>query len=227
MLITRPEPGASETAAAVAALGWQPVVAPLLTIHPRSLRLSGSLQAILVTSGNAIAAIPAGHRALPLLAVGDATARRARRAGFSNVETAGGDAHALAALAARMCRPAGPPLLLVTGRSQGGDLVATLRARGFRVTRRVAYAAKAVRTLPQPMRDALAAGTVRAAVFFSAETARITVRLLRRGGLGDAVRQVEALAIGRQAAVALQALRWRRIRVAEQPNQDAMLALLK
>jgi hypothetical protein len=38
---------------------------------------------------------------------------------------------------------------------------------------------------------------------------------------------VDALAIGQAAAVALQALPWRRICVAARPNQDAMLALLQ
>jgi hypothetical protein len=38
---------------------------------------------------------------------------------------------------------------------------------------------------------------------------------------------VDALAIGQVAAVALQALPWRRICVAARPNQDAMLALLR
>ena len=227
VLITRPEPGAGETAARVAALGWQPVIAPVLSIRPRPLRLPASLQALLVTSGNAIPSIPAGQRAVPLLAVGEATAKRARAAGFSRVESADGDADALVALAARLCRPTGPPLLLAAGRGQGRELASTLEKRGFRVTRRVAYAAAPVHGLPQPMRDALEAGSVRAALFFSAETARIAVRLLRRAGLEDAVRRVDALAIGRPAAVALQALRWRRIRVATQPNQDALLAMLE
>jgi hypothetical protein len=38
---------------------------------------------------------------------------------------------------------------------------------------------------------------------------------------------MDALAIGEAAAVALQALPWRRIRVAARPTQDAMLALLR
>jgi uroporphyrinogen-III synthase len=80
--------------------------------------------------------------------------------------------------------------------------------------------------LPDAARQALADGGVTAALFFSAETARHCVLLIRRADLRDAVGAVEALAIGQPAAVALQALPWRRIRVAERPTQDAMLALL-
>ena len=78
-MITRPEPGASETAARVAALGYRPVVAPLLEISilHATLPPSAHLQAILATSGSAIPALPVSHRHLPLFAVGEATAERA------------------------------------------------------------------------------------------------------------------------------------------------------
>jgi len=229
VLITRPEPAASETAARVAALGFQPVIAPLLTIKIQRLRMSPpeDLQAVLVTSGNALAALPASHRDLPLLAVGDATASRARAAGFTNVSTAHGDAKALAALAIRSCHPFGLPLLLAAGKGHGSELAAILKTRGFKLQWRVAYTSVLGKKLPQAARNAIAAGTLGAALFYSAETARTFVRLVQRAELAASVRSVDALAIGQPAAVALQALPWRRIRVAARPNQDAMLALLR
>lgn len=229
VLITRPEPGASETAARVATLGFRPVVAPLLAINPLPTPLppSGQVQAILITSSNAIRALPASHRHLPLFAVGDATAQHARAAGFEHVVSADGDAAALAALVARMVAPDAGPLLLATGRLQGNPLAADLRRRGFAVVRRVIYAAEPVPALPAAAGAALSAGTVRAAMFFSAETARTCVHLLQGTPLHEAVRTVDALAIGKPAAVALEALSWRRVRVAARPDQDAMLALLQ
>lgn len=229
MLITRPEPGASETAGRVAALGLLPVIAPLLEINtlPVAWPPSGEVQAILVTSGNAIPALPASHRHLPLLAVGQATAHRSRQAGFSQVESADGDAVALADLAERVCRPHGGPLLLATGRRQGYALATDLRRRGFAVVRRVVYAAEPVALLLYPARSALDAGALRAALFFSAETAKAGVRLIEAAALRDAVRAIDAVAIGKPAAVALEALPWRRVCVAAQPDQDAMLALLQ
>ncbi|MDA8251716.1 MAG: uroporphyrinogen-III synthase, partial [Rhodospirillales bacterium] len=120
--MTRPQPGASETAARLRALGRDAVLAPMLAIRPRPLSLAFRPQAVLVTSGNAIAALPAALHALPLLAVGDATAARAAAAGFGDVHSAGRDATALAALAARLCRPQAGPLLLASGAGQGGAL---------------------------------------------------------------------------------------------------------
>jgi uroporphyrinogen-III synthase len=229
VLITRPEPGASETAVRVAALGYQPVVAPLLEI--RTLRAplppSGRMQAILATSGNAIPALPASHRHLPLFAVGEATAERARAAGFVHVSSADGDSIALALLVAQSCDRSAGPLLFACGRDQGRALAGDLRARGFAVVRRVVYAATPPGTLPDTAREAFASGSLTAALFFSTETARHCVRLLRAARLHEAVRSVDALAIGQPAAVALHELPWRRTSVAAQPNQDAMLALLR
>ena len=117
-------------------------------------------------------------------------------------------------------------MFLPTARGQGGELAGLLRQRGFRVFRRVAYEARGVPALPEPAVTALRLGEVTAAMFFSGETSRHFVRLLRGAGLADAVRAIEAVSISERAAVALRSLPWRRISVAAKPNQDAMLALL-
>lgn len=229
VLITRPEPGASDTAARVAALGFCAIVAPLLQIETRAgaLPQAGSLAATLVTSGNALDALPADYRPVPLLAVGNATAQRARQVGFMAVQSADGDADALAALVRRRFQPTDGRLLLASGQGQGLALAATLRAAGYRVLRRVTYAAIPARRLPDSAAALLETGERHIALFFSAETACAYVRLVQRATLRDAVRDSEAVAIGRSASMALEALPWRRIRVAERPNQDDMLALLQ
>jgi uroporphyrinogen-III synthase len=213
----------------VAALGYRPIVSPLLDVRvlQPALPAADRLQAVLVTSGNAIPSLSASHHHLPLFAVGAATAARARAAGFVQLHSADGDANALAELVAQGCDRHAAPLLLASGRGQGEGLAADLRARGFRVIRRVVYVAASVTSLPDVARHAFASGGLEAALFFSAETARQCVRLLQAARLREAVRSVNALAIGQAAAVALQALPWRRICVAARPNQDAMLALLR
>ncbi|MEI7710789.1 MAG: uroporphyrinogen-III synthase [Rhodospirillales bacterium] len=227
ILITRPEPGAGDTAFRVAALGFEPLLAPVFTIEPVPARLPSAVAAVLATSGNALAPCFPACRLLPLYTVGDATAARARAMGFGRVVSASGDAVALAALAIRDLRPADGTLLLASGRGQGMPLATTLRQAGFRVLRRAVYRAVPSRALPDAAVDALRAGTVRAALFFSAATARTFVRLIQNACLGETVRSVEALAIGAAAGVALQGLPWRRVGVAAKPTQDAMLALLR
>lgn len=229
VLITRPEPGASETAARVAAMGLRPILAPALAIRslPSRLPAPDAVQAVLVSSGNALGALSAEWHDHPLLAVGNTTADRARSAGFSRVESADGDADALVALAQRLLSPRGKPLLLPTARRQGMALAAALRAAGFAVARRAVYEQAPAASLPDAAVQALRAGGVRAALFFSAETARSFVRLVRRAGVADKIVAVEAVSIGQPASMALSPLSWRRMQVAERPNQEQMLLLVR
>ena len=223
--MTRPEPGASATAARLREAGWQPVVAPFLTVRPVrvSLPRADGLQAVVAASGNALA-LPNGLHPLPLLAVGNATAARARKAGFTIVHSADGDAQALAALAGRLLDPARGPVLLAAGRGQGTTLARALRQDGFTVKRRAVYASSHIRRFPGSAADVIAGG-LHAAVFFSAETARAFARLLPVS-LRPCLDCTEAAVIGPGAAQALMHLPWRALRVAVRPTQDEVLALL-
>ena len=85
-LVTRPAEEAATLAAALALLGVEAFVEPLMQIHYRAseaLDLTG-VQAILCTSGNGVRALAraSSERGVALLAVGDATAARARAEGF-------------------------------------------------------------------------------------------------------------------------------------------------
>lgn len=105
VLVTRPEPGASETAARLRQDGYDAIVFPLTQTVPIAVDLPpGGWNAVAVTSANAIRHAPKPFlqelSALPCFAVGAATAEAAREAGFSTVIAGPGDALALAALLA-------------------------------------------------------------------------------------------------------------------------------
>lgn len=194
-----------------------------MEITPKTPLLPGRVAAVLVTSGNALPALSPGIA--PLFAVGDATAARARARGFATVFSAGRDAAALAELVARHVAPAAGPLLLASGAGQGAALAAALRGAGFRVVRRVCYAALPVRAFPEAAAAELRGGEVTGAMFFSAETARAFVRLFPPA-LCPPLGAVTAAAIGKPAADALKALPWRAVKVAANPTLDGVLALL-
>jgi uroporphyrinogen-III synthase len=210
-------------------MGMVPIVAPLLTIRPVPVRLppTTGIAAILLASGNAVDPLPAAIRGLPVLAVGAATMRRALSAGFTEVTSADGDAVSLAALARTRFKPEDGVLLLAAGRGQSLALAAALRASGYRVARRVVYAAEPVAILPVVARAALLGDGALAVLFFSAETARCFMRLTREAGLADTLGRHHAITIGAQSSVALEGERWARVSVAGKPTQDEMLALLR
>ncbi|MGH7060798.1 MAG: uroporphyrinogen-III synthase, partial [Stellaceae bacterium] len=95
-LVTRPREEAEALAAALARRGVAALIEPLLEIRYRTaapLDLAGA-QAVLCTSANGARALARASRVrdLPLFAIGEATAARARALGFSAVASAGGDA---------------------------------------------------------------------------------------------------------------------------------------
>ncbi|HWA79999.1 MAG TPA: uroporphyrinogen-III synthase [Acetobacteraceae bacterium] len=228
VLVTRPEPGASATAAKLAARGFTPILAPLLRIRARPTRLPepARLQAVLVTSANALPGLPTSYHRVPLHAVGDATAAKARALGFAKVTSAAGDALALASLVRGICRPDDGALLLASGAGQGGPLAASLREAGFSVLRRTLYSANPVAGLPRAARLALMEGRVGTILFFSTETAQTFAHLIVDAGLAASLASITALAIAERAAEVLRRLPFRAVRVALSPNEEALIALL-
>jgi uroporphyrinogen-III synthase len=214
---------AQATAERVRALGFEPVVAPLLDVQTLAIDAATGFDGVVITSGNALASLEV-YAGLPLLAVGDATAQRARQAGFHTVFSAGGDAVALARAAPSHFRM-GARLLFATAAGEGAPLEKALRHTGFTVDRRVAYAVHPAPSLPVAAHDVLLSGRLHAALFLSARTARIFAGLLDRA-LHPHLAGAEALTIGQPAADALTPLPWRRVRVSLAPTLDQVLALL-
>jgi len=145
--ITRAQPEADRTAEKLRTLGADPVVAPLLETKDRAFDADiTGVQALLFTSANGVRATARKitDRALPTLAVGDATARAARDAGFQDVRSAGGDVAALSALANGSLNPKAGTLLYLSGADVAADLVGWLIAAGFTATRRIVYEARVV-----------------------------------------------------------------------------------
>ena len=132
--ITRAQPGADATAERVRALGHRPVVAPLLAVQPvlgAEPDLSG-VGALAFTSANGVRAFTALSpvRALKVFAVGAATAKAAKAAGFRQVLSADGDVEALAeGISGRRREIAG--VVLHPGAAEpAGDLVGMLAEQG-------------------------------------------------------------------------------------------------
>jgi uroporphyrinogen-III synthase len=214
--ITRALPEAERTAEKLRTLGGEPVIAPLLEVKDRAFDAEvGGMQAFLFTSANGVraAARKIADRSRPALAVGDATARAARDAGFADVRSAGGDVTALSALANASLDPKGGTLLYCSGADVAADLVGWLIAAGFTATRRIVYEARVVAALPaiysQPF-DIIAFHSARAARAFAAFGAPNAGRM-SAACISDAV-----------AAAAGAKVKWARVIVASAPQDEAL-----
>lgn len=233
VLVTRPEPDASRTAAALAAQGHQALVMPVLTvapIAPAALPLR-PYRAILLTSSNALRALEAHPqfpqvKGLDLFAVGDQTAERARGLGFTKIHTADGGVAALAALVTRTLAPSDGPLLYLAGTDRAGDLAGELSRLNYAVDLVELY-----NTVPVPHFDravcaAIAAGDVDAILFASRRTVQVFVALAADEGLITAFARITAVAISANVAEALAPIGFAAVRIAAIPTEAAMIAAL-
>ena len=234
VLLTRPREDSAPLAALLEARGVSSLIAPVIDIawgDGPAPDMAG-VQALLMTSANGVRALarllPAGDPAfaLPVCAVGDATARSAAEAGFARVESADGEVESLARLAAACLDPAAGALLHVAGSAVAGDLAGRLEAAGFTVRRAVLYEARAATALPAAPRQALAAGDLDAVLFFSPRTAATFVRLVRDSGCEAACAGLTALCLSAAVAEQAGAIHWAGTAVARNPTLESMLALL-
>lgn len=230
VLVTRAEPGATATAERLAARGLTPIVAPLLaveTLRDAHLGLEG-VQAVLLTSANGARAFAeiAGRTGLPALCPGEATARAAREAGFSNVRSAGGDAADLVELARLSLDPDDGAVLWAGGAEAARDVAAAMREAGFDARRAVIYDAVQARALPPAAAEALESGALAAAMFHSARAASAFVALVRDAGLEGRVKRIAAACMSPRVMAALEGLEFGRVETAVRPHESALMDAL-
>jgi uroporphyrinogen-III synthase len=230
VLVTRPEEDARETAARLKARGHESIVAPLISIRfiDGPVIDLANVRALIATSSNGVRALArrTPWRGVILFAVGHQTAATAQSEGFKEVLSADGDAVALADLVARSAVARTGPLVHATGREASGVLVAELARKGFDVRREVLYETPAVQSLPSAAATALREGVLDAAIFFSQRTARIFCDCVTETGLAPQCAGLIAGCISRATADGLSPLKFREIRIAQAPNQEALLACL-
>ncbi len=230
VLLTRPREDAAEFAVLLERKGYRVAIEPMLVIEPIEATFDlSTFQAVLVTSANgarALAAAGAG-RGVPLFAVGDATARAARDAGFTTVESAAGDSAALARLVAGRLDPEAGPLLHVSGEDVAGDLAESLSARGFAVERRVLYRACATAALSAEGARLIADGAIDAVLFFSPRSARTFVSLAVAAMLAPACAAMAAICLSDAVADgSADGVVWRAVCVASRPDRAALIEAL-
>ncbi len=225
ILITRPLEDGKEIARRLAERGHQALLAPLLTprFHEGPEPDLKGVTAVLATSANGIRAFVrrTRRRDFSIFAVGPQTAEEARKAGFTEVRNADGDAKALA-LAATLWAAKKGVLLHICGEDAPGTLAENLNLRGFKVRRLPLYTIEAAASLPQEVQSALESGGLDGAMFFSPKSARVF------GVLSDGLptQNLTAYCISPATAQALSSMAFAHVAVAARPNQTAMLALL-
>lgn len=230
ILITRPGEDGMALAEVLKTSGIETVVEPLLAIkHINGPMLDvHTVQALLLTSANGARALArrTDRRDIPVYAVGDSTATRARREGFAQVHSAAGNVEALVGLVKDLLNPKDGPLLHIAGSEVAGDLIGLLETVGFNCTREVLYEAIPERTLKSSTIAALKDRQIDAVTLYSPRSAENFVGLIRKARLVRSCRKITAVCLSQAVAAKINEIQWLNILIAAEPNQDALLKLV-
>jgi uroporphyrinogen-III synthase len=237
VLVTRPSPDDESTAASLRAKGYEVLLAPMLRFEAAAFHddMDARYGAVIVTSANAVRGIEPhlkGHRLLelPLFAVGEHTAAAARRAGFTHVISANGDAAGLrdcvlARVKAKELKKAST-LLYLAGADLARDLAGELGEYGFRVVTQTTYKMSPVESLPREVCDAFAANRIEAVLHYSRRSARAFLDAARAGGVEISALAIPQCCISAAVASVVRDAGATQVMVAASPDENALFRAL-
>lgn len=213
-------------------MGFQPVLLPLtetVALPVEAGQVPDDAIAVAITSANAVRhaskEIIAALAALPCHAVGKRTGEAARAAGFLTVNDGPGNAEALADMLAD--RLSGKAVIYLCGRVRFPAFEARLKVVGVR-----AYPIETYDTVAPAYSDAAVIGhlsglPVDGALLYSAKAAATMQALASRPALHDLFEKTRVFALSRRIAAVLDEAASEKIQVAAEPDEEALLELLR
>jgi uroporphyrinogen-III synthase len=239
VLVIRPEVQAMRTAGKLAALGHEAVILPLLApVHDVELAgdvLKSEHWGLAVSSAEAVRCLqqlgPAldGYLSTPIFTVGPATARAAQQAGFTNVNSAGGNGRDLAAMVAGYYAASGAPnspLLYLAGVRRLGMFERTLADNGIAYATAEIYDMAEVAYPIEQQQALLVNAPVDAVFFFSRENARAFFDLEVFRVSKDALRKTLFFCLSRNIAEAVPEEFTNSAVISLNPDEDELIDLL-
>jgi uroporphyrinogen-III synthase len=235
LLVTRPEPDASELASLLSAMGHEPVVEPMLRIEyleHEEIALDNII-GLAATSRNALRALARRPQTLaavldvPIYVVGPGSLALARQLGFARVQSADRDSAALAALIASQSGDQRGAILLLGGVDRAGDLDGLLQAAGVTSRRVILYRMAAAERFSAETLYLLRNDRIGGVLLMSPRTAEIYLGLVEQAGLRAIAASMQYFCLSKAVASPIEREGFERISVACRPNTQELLALVE
>jgi uroporphyrinogen-III synthase len=228
ILITRPQEDAEILAVEIEALGFDVLIAPMLNIETRRIKLPdlSSFDGFVFTSVNGVRCFAALSqiRDKPVFTVGEKTAYTAMEAGFATVHSTGSDVEALAAFLKTQNG--------LYAHFRGQDVARSLvdlfvEDDALTIQEFVIYRAVKVADIETNILTYIQNNDISDVLFYSKRTAETFVELIQRHECTSFVQGIKALCLADSMVECLSVLPWKEIQVAAHPDQRSMMALLK
>lgn len=224
LLLTRPEPDATMTAARLADLGHRVLSLPVTEIVATGAPIPESdFTALLATSANALRALQPRDLerviASPIHCVGGKTASIARELGFKDIKSAGGSGEKLLAELLSTYEPSAN-FLYLTGQPRKPILEQGLNDAGYRVKAADLYEARRVATWPNLSPNGL--DTIDLALHFSRASVEALLELARHSGALPLILSLHHLCLSEDVAAPLRAAGAGKVRAAKAASETAL-----
>ena len=236
LIVTRPRADGDKLNTRLQANGHSASVVPLLTIRidDNAAIPDNPWQAMAVTSANALTALVSAGvyeklQAVPVFAVGPASAKLAGELGFADIQQAAGDLVALQGLMKQLLKPQAGPILYLTGKVRSGDLAADLRSHGFNVERVELYEAVATTQYAAHAKQTIRSGKADGVVLYSARTADIWVQLIKQSQLQAEAAKLTHFCLSQAVAEKVRSGLGRNVSIviSGNPDDDSMLEAIE
>jgi uroporphyrinogen-III synthase len=210
--LTRTRPAADESAVIWRVAGFEPVIDPLLKIEPVAHDPLPKEAVIIFTSKNGVDnAIGGGQRAI---CVGDATAQKAREAGYRDVISVNGTSVEVKTWL-RENLPKTQDICHASGWHAYGSITENLKRWGFKARR-----VKTYRSVPYPIWPEDAFSGV---VFYSPLAAQVFAGMCEKKDVSS----ITAVCISKNTAKELTGLELKSICIANRPREDELIMAAK
>jgi uroporphyrinogen-III synthase len=209
LLITRPEPEASELAIKLTKKGFNCIKEPLFSVEfliNNLLCLEISQHIIIFTSKNAIKAYCSANlnKQNQIITVGKITANYAKECGFTNIDYAEGNVISLLKLLQNSYKNA--DIIYVRGEKITLDI-----AKHHLVKEIICYKTIPIESFSTNIINEIMLGNIRKTLFFSENTVTIFANLIEKHGLEKYVNKMQAICISDKIAERAKTMNWQEV----------------
>jgi len=208
--ITRTQPAAQESAKAWRVAGFEPLVLPLLDVHSIDHDVLPEDVVVLFTSKNGVTHF--NGSAQRAICVGDATAEKARAAGYRDVVSVDGTSADVTDWVRRNIKPS-QAVCHVSGWHVRGQITEDLRDSGYDASRLKVYRSFPVEVWPQ--------GDVDSVVLYSP----LAAQTFAKNASGKDVATLSVLCLSAAVAQELDGLTVQCIEIADLPREESLIRM--
>lgn len=227
VLITRPRQQGEDFACALRAYGIDTLCAPVLEYHAleKSLPDLGKYDGLIFTSINGLYLFNNHNNIpdIPVFAVGNKTAEKARSLGFKDVYNAQGNADDLARTIDRALTNTPAKLLHICGTH---NKKVPVQNKDIQIEQYKTYRMDKIHTLPPQTIHAMRTGSINYATFFSPRSAKNFINLIEQHNLTSCLININALCISDSVLKCVQDMKWKTVAAARHPTRTAMIEMI-